>query len=366
MPSEIDPLKNGDPLKHVAFSGSHFEIGVALGQLSAEAIRTVVPQIERVRVLQEAWAGTDHIRQMEAAARAAFPGYMREMDGIAEGAGVPFEDILIWNCRGDLPTEADPHNEGALGCTTVMSNPGGGAPITISHNEDGHETLRGLCALVTLSPDDATSITSYYYPGLVMGHNFGFNEYGLVQTVNNLRPLDQKIGLPRHIVSRASLASKTLDEAVSIFMRTDRASGFHYAIAQCGDDRLLSVEAPASGCVVREVRGRTAHANHLVFDGLSEMEQVIAPSSASRQTMADMLLSNSSAAPLSGLSIMGNTDNPDYPICLKLTDRGDISFTLATAEFEIAPDHCNWSVYDDPRREPVLTGKVKSCLGRAE
>lgn len=346
-------------LKHVEFYGSHFEIGMALGRLSADAIRNVVPQIERVRILHEAWAGTEHLRHMEAAARAAFPGYMHEMDGIAEGAGVPFEDILIWNCRGDLPVEADPNNEGALGCTTVMSNPGAGAPIRISHNEDGHETLRGLCALVTISPCDATSITSYYYPGLVMGHNFGFNEHGLVQTVNNLRPFDQKIGLPRHIVSRASLASKTLDEAVSLFKRTDRASGFHYAIAQSGDDRLLSVEAPASGCVVHEVRGRTAHANHLVFDGLADMEQVIAPSSASRQEMADTLLSQSPTDPITGLSVMGNTDNPEYPICLKLTDRDDISFTLATADFEIATDHCNWSVYDDPGSAAVLSGRVK-------
>lgn len=81
-------------LKHEKFSGNHFDIGVALGRLSVEAICNVVPQIERVGVLHEAWAGTDHLRQMEAAARAAYPDYMREMDGIAQGAGVPFEDIL--------------------------------------------------------------------------------------------------------------------------------------------------------------------------------------------------------------------------------------------------------------------------------
>lgn len=345
------------PLNHIEISGSHYEIGVALGKLSGEAIRTVVPQMERLKYLRSLWLGSERLAQIEAAARAEFPKYMQEMDGIAVGAEVPFEDIFIWNCRGDLPEIADETAEGALGCTTVMANPGSGAPIRITHNEDGHTVLHGLCNLVTIHPENGTSVTSFYYPGMIMGHNFGFNEFGLVQTVNNISPHDQKVGLPRHIVSRASLACRSLDEAIRVFQRTDRASGFHYAIAQCGDDRLFSIEAPASACIVHEVQGRTTHANHLIFDELRDSDQTIGPSSKYRQEKANDLVSNAQGGEIAALSILANTDNKEYPICLTQNERDDVGYTLATAEFELTAQQCIWGVYENPADIPVLCGE---------
>lgn len=343
-------------LKHIEISGDHYEIGVALGKLASDAIREVVPKIESVKLLRSLWLGSDRLSQIEAMARAQFPLYMREMDGIADGAGVPLEDILIWNCRGDLPLEAVLSSESGIGCTTVMTNPGSGGTIRIVHNEDGHEALHGKCTMVTLHPTKATSITGFYYPGIILGHNFGLNEYGLVQTVDNISPHDKKIGVPRHIVSRASLACPSLDEAVSIFKRRDRASGFHYAIAKCGDNRLLSVEAPASNCIVREVKGRTVHTNHLIFDELQGADQTIGVSSKYRLEKAEELVNRTSAEPVTALSILGNDDNKEFPICIKQNKRKDFSYTLATAEFEITDTGCNWAVYDNPNGKPVLSG----------
>ncbi len=344
-------------LKQFEFSGSHYDIGVALGRLSADSIRNVIPGMERVIALRKLWLGSDRLKQIESAARSAFPDYMQEMEGIADGADVPFQDILIWNCRGDLPTESEPASEGALGCTTVMSGRETG-DIEIAHNEDGHKWLKGLCHLVTLAPENAPRVTSFYYPGLISGHNFGFNEFGLVQTVNNIRPGDQKAGLPRHIISRASLACRSMEEALALFARTDRASGFHYALAQRGDDRLLSVEAPASGCVVREVTGRSAHANHLVFSEFDTLPQDVTPSSRFRQEKAEQILSANGAGDCTGLSILGNTENSDHPICLKRTDTEETSYTLATARFGIGKTAVTWEVYDHPCDDAVLSGTI--------
>jgi|LGVF01.2.fsa_nt_gb predicted choloylglycine hydrolase len=352
-------------LKHVEISGSHYEVGVALGMLSGEAIRTVVPEMERIKLLRSLWLGSDRLKQIEAAARAAFPQYMREMDGIAEGAEVPFEDIFIWNCRGDLPEHTDDNTEGALGCTTVMETSDSGAAIRITHNEDGHNILHGTCMMVTIHPENSTSVTSFYYPGMIMGHNFGFNEFGLVQTVNNISPHDQKVGLPRHIVSRASLACRSLDEAVRVFQRPDRASGFHYAIAQQGDDRLLSIEAPASNCIVHEIKGRNVHTNHLIFDEFRDSDQDIGPSSKHRQAKANALIGNTQGEEITALSILANTDNQEYPICLKQIDRHDVGYTLATAAFELTEQQCAWAVYEDPNDKPVLSGHFSPASSKS-
>ncbi|MEQ8710910.1 MAG: C45 family peptidase [Rhodospirillales bacterium] len=345
-------------LKQFEFSGSHYDIGVALGRLSADSIRNIIPKMERVIALRRLWLGSDRLKQIEAASRAAFPEYIQEIEGIADGADVPFQDVLIWNCRGDLPIGPGPVPEGALGCTTVMTAGGADGEVEIAHNEDGHKWLKGLCHLVTLKPKDAPSVTSFYYPGLISGHNFGFNEFGLVQTVNNIRPGDQKAGLPRHIISRASLACHSMDEALALFRRTDRASGFHYALARRGDRRLLSVEAPASGCAVREVTGQAAHANHLVFKEFDDLAQEITPSSRFRQEKAEQILAAKGEGACSGLEILGNTDNADFPICLKRTDLEETSYTLATARFRISGSTVAWAVYDHPCEDAVLSGVI--------
>ena len=122
---------------------------------------------------------------------------------------------------------------------------------------------------------------------MLPGHAFGVNRLGLVQTINNVRPHDLAIGVPRHVICRAVLDCHTLDEAIAILQRTDRASGFHHALGQAGDPRLLSVEAPASGCTMVEVQGPLAHTNHLVADDFRDLDQERQPSSLARQERAD-------------------------------------------------------------------------------
>ena len=54
-------------------------------------------------------------------------------------------------------------------------------------------------------------------------------------------------------------------------------SGFHHSLGRAGDHRLLSVEAPASGCVVVEAREPRVHANHLLHERFAHLPQVIDP-----------------------------------------------------------------------------------------
>ena len=99
-------------LGFITASGDAHVVGRALGAASAHALREVVPALDRFRALQREWSGTDRVRSLEAAARAAWPRYVREIEGIADGAGIAFETVFLWNCRGDLPRGG---SEGAAG-----------------------------------------------------------------------------------------------------------------------------------------------------------------------------------------------------------------------------------------------------------
>ena len=111
---------SGPNLPTLTAYGDAHAIGRALGEASAAALRNVVPAIDRFQALVREWRGTERLRALEAAARAAWPRYVREIEGIADGAGVAFETVFLWNCRGDLPESgAGGRRASAAGCTTV-------------------------------------------------------------------------------------------------------------------------------------------------------------------------------------------------------------------------------------------------------
>ena len=343
-------------LPHISVSGDAFEIGVALGRQGRRAYQDVVRNIDRFQSMQR-WRGSDRLAEIAARSRREFPELMREVDGIAEGVEADFEEVFVWNCRGDLPGASA--IAGAQGCTDVMipADPVAGQPAVIGHNEDDAPMLADECFVATVTPSEGLGFTSFCSPGLLPGHTFAVNEAGLVQTINHIRPADQQAGIGRHIISRAVLGCRTLDAARTVLERTDRASGFHHNLGSCKGMTLWAVEAPASGCAIEPVAAPYAHANHLVFERFSDLDQEVARSSHDRQRRANALIA-SGAVDRDPLAILGDREGDGLPICRKTRGGPDSGYTLATAVFEIGAEGVAWRVYDDPNAAPVLDGTV--------
>lgn len=344
-------------MRHIEAAGDPFAVGLAIGREGGRAFREVVRNLARYRALQP-MRGSGRLGEIEAASRRAFPELMREIDGIAEGAEAPFEDVFLWNCRGDLPGNAG--FTGAQGCTDVLIPGDGtaGLPAVIGHNEDDAGELAGHGFMATARPAGGVAFASFCGPGLLPGHTFAVNAAGLVQTINHIRPRDQKAGIGRHIIARAVLGCRDIGSALALLARTDRAAGFHHNLGIRGDARLWSVEAPAGGCAVEEAAGPRAHANHLVFDAFADADQEIAPSSRDRQARADALIAGG-ALGRDPLALLRDTDGGDYPICRKAAGGRDTGYTLATAVYEIGADRVDWRVYDDPAGAPILEGRTE-------
>ena len=339
--------------------GDAYAVGRALGAASASALRDVVPALDRFQALMRGWRGSDRLRALEAAARAAWPRYVREIEGIADGAGLAFETVFAWNCRGDLPEAGPaPHRAHAAGGATVMIPHRGGECAVIAHNEDDEPALHGHCLVVDVRPDNAPGFSSFCAPGLLPGHTFAVNRAGLVQTVDDVRVEDHAVGAPRHLVCRAVLDCDDLDDAVACIRDTVRASGFHHALAMAGDRRLLSVEAPASGCAVVEVDAPRVHANHLLHERFARTPRAIDPSSRSRQARAEALVAGGAVDGGDPLCVLGDV-GAALPLHRREKDVDDPGFTLATAVFRIAAGGVAWEVFDDLLHPPAHRGEVR-------
>jgi hypothetical protein len=189
---------------------------------------------------------------------------------------------------------------------------------------------------------------------MLPGHTFSINAHGLVQTINNIRTDDLQSGVPRHFICRAILDCKTMQEALMLLKRRDRAGGFHHSLGQPSGPSLLSVEAPPSGCVVNKIDSPTTHANHLLDEEFYGVSQTVTASSEFRQQMSEKLLSESTSA--DAKSILFHHRSKGLSIYRRPNDGvDDYAFTLATAVFEISAESVSWQIHLNKNTTPTLS-----------
>jgi len=338
-------------LKIIHASGDPYSFGRAIGEQVGPAFKQKVLQLPSFQAHVQRWRGQDHTHHLLSAAKSMFPEFLQEIKGMADGMHVDFETLFIWNCRGDLAFSDIyplPHPDG---CTTVLF-PSQNGHHTIAHNEDGPFDLLENGFWVNAKPEHGIDFESFLYPGMLPGHTLGINERGLVQTINNIQPFDLQPGVPRHIIARAVLNCKHLDDALELLNRNDRASGFHHSLMQAGDNRLLSVEAPASGCDVQNILKPYVHTNHLIRTPFSNIPATISPSSTKRLARAHELIDQGLKIELlfdrkpGTLSIYRTADDKEL----------DDEFTLATGVFSITETGIDWRMLARP--EDVIANQT--------
>lgn len=324
----------------VRATGQPYDIGLALGRAGRTAVQ------ERLRALEYWQAVTDArhdpvVAALAARTKALFPDIHEELQGLADGLELPFSQVMAWNCRGDLMSNVPD------GCTTVQMP--GTSPV-IAHNEDGLPELRGSCFIAQVSDAKGAGFVACCYPGSLPGHTFAVTNTGLAQAVNNLRLRDARPEIPRMVLGRAVLRCSTTAEAIDLLARENQCGGFHFTLAQAGDDTLHSVEFGGGMFSHQQITMPSAHANHALHLPLA---QVITQSSSDRQRRADELLADPSTAPL---RILRDTGGAGLPIHRSMCDDPDHENTLASAVMTVEKDRVRWSFHDQSSTAPIYTG----------
>lgn len=312
-------------------AGSPRALGLALGQAGRAAVMRHLlahPLWQIVNAPAQAF----RVARMAEATRARFPWIWAEIEGMAEGLGLPVGQVFAWNCRGDLLASTPD------GCTTVLLP---GPEALLAHNEDGLPFFRGACFIAEAQPEGRPGFHAFCYPGSIPGHTFAFTGAGLVQTVNNLRLTGVEAEIPRMVLGRALLAVETLGAALDL-LRGAPSGGFHFALMQLGDPRILSVEFGGGGSSVVEIGAPAVHANHALHlpDGLKA--QIVTDSSRDRQARGDVLL----AAGIAPLAILHDAGGSGLPIRRDAKDDPDEENTLGTAVMRLSGQRLDWSIHD--------------------
>lgn len=316
-------------------AGNPHQVGLALGLAGKGAVHRHLlrePLWREVNDPRHAAA----VARMATAVQARFPAIWAEVEGLAEGLGLPLAEVFAWNCRGDLLARA-PLDRMDEGCTTVLLP---GAQAMLAHNEDGLPCLRGSCFIAEVAPEAAPGFLAFCYPGSIPGHAFAVTRAGLVATVNNICLRGVEPTIPRMVLSRALLGARTLNEAVAA-LQDAGSGGFHIAVMHAAEGRIVGIEFGGGAVSVNAVTVARIHANHALHHPGGPEGQWITDSSAARQARAEILLGQN-ATPL---AICHDRQGP-HPIFRADPADQDEANTLATLIATLRAGTVDWAIHD--------------------
>ena len=270
---------------HVRVSGGPRERGRQYGEQASSRVRR---SVEAYAVVFEHYAHWDWDRVRAEAALftapiAAFGSkFVEEIRGIAEGAGLPFEDVMAINVRTEVMYAARARDAAlvlprTLECTAFAAVPGDDArPVLVGQNWDWKTHASETAVVLEVDPDDGPRFVTAVEAGLLA--KTGFNAAG-IGVVTNALVTDQDLGLPGvpyHVLLRAVLDATTPAEALATLQRGTRSSSAHYLIAH-RDHLALGVEATPGGFADLHLthpdhRGVVLHTNHFTHGRMSRVD----------------------------------------------------------------------------------------------
>ncbi len=221
------------------------------------------------------------------------PDAVEEMKGMAEGAGVSLEDIMIINARTEFSALGTGKIEEPEGCTVIVATP----EVTANHhmlmaqNCDQSPGSQKALVLVKKKKKGKPNTVAIHEAGMVM--KTGFNSAGIVCLGNGITA-DSKIrfGIPVTLLVAGSLTEETLAGAVRKCLPAKRAKACNKVIGSA-EGLCVDVEVGLDfENLLMPEDGILVHTNHFLIPqpNLRDMSQVRNPNTVTRRYRALQLL----------------------------------------------------------------------------
>jgi isopenicillin-N N-acyltransferase-like protein len=189
------------------------------------------------------------------------PDIYAEMEGVAEGAGMPFDKILLLNCVAEIRRlkfkDALPHPSSPPTSASFVSPPPGCTCFAVR----GRATADGQVYIgqgYDIEPIWEPVVFRINDEGqemeqVVMGHagilaQFGMNAAGLAFVTSGTLVSDQRPGVPAPVVARKILQQERLSDGLEAVVRARRTIGADYVLASPFGVVNLETSAAAYDC----------------------------------------------------------------------------------------------------------------------
>lgn len=219
------------------------------------------------------------------------PKLIEEMEGIAEGCGKDFEDILTLNSRSEIVLDRQVDGCTAFGVTPSISSDG---KTYLCQNWDWIRQQSDSLVVISLEQHPDPTILMIAEAGMISGK--GINSAGLGVGFNALTTGHGKMGVPVHILLRGLLDSPALADAVQAIAVAERSSSANFIVGN-SEGEIIDIEfSPEDFWVFYAERGWLTHTNHFTAPNLinkvEDKGKTMLPDTFQRLGRINMLLSN--------------------------------------------------------------------------
>ncbi|MEI5682108.1 MULTISPECIES: C45 family peptidase [unclassified Mesorhizobium] len=199
-------------------------------------------------------------------------GMVEEMRGIAEGAAVDFEAVVLLNARTELLYEAREVRDAARasesvapdGCTGVVILPEATRDGRLIHalNWDWKAECAETSIVMLVRRDDGPDVLTFAEAGALS--RAGLNAAGIAITANYIesdRDFESP-GIPLALVRRKALEAETYAQAIGVIVATDKLTSNNLILSH-RDGVAIDFEcAPREAFAIYPDNGLLVHANH--------------------------------------------------------------------------------------------------------
>ncbi|HEV2389604.1 MAG TPA: C45 family peptidase [Nitrososphaerales archaeon] len=262
----------------VELTGKPYDIGFKHG---SELKPMVVGNIKKVFALMRKYApSNDRATILKAAKKFVAPtekwspDTVEEIHGIADGAGVKFEEAFALNCLTELSLNVSDFGS-SFGCTcfcaqTPTTNEG---ELFIGQNQDlWAPWCRDYFAILKISPSKGPKIAITTLAGMV--GMVGLNSDGLAVVGNGLSIKGNQIGVPIMLFMRRVLEQRTIGNVVGLLTMSKRASPLNLLVGDANGE-FYDFELAAKDYESFYIgEGSYAHSNNCWSPKLKERETV--------------------------------------------------------------------------------------------
>ncbi len=209
-------------LPTIDISGDRRELGRQHGEAARDQIRSSIEYYQRSfqRITGLGWeAIRRNAPRWVPHVEAYLPGISEEVRGIAEGAKVPFEDVLALNARGELSTHNPFADDPDEGCSSfaILPEAAGDGHVYCGQNWDWRCETFGTVVLLRIRQPGKPTIIMQTEAGQVGRH--GANSTGIALNANGLGTRWGKgVGTPQPFIRRKILESVDMQEALQAVM----------------------------------------------------------------------------------------------------------------------------------------------------
>jgi len=275
----IEIISEEPPFPYLEISGTNYEVGKKIGEYFKPILEEHFRRSNDLVQFLLGLVNSDpekYYTPFYNAGLEAFPQYVDELKGMADGSGIPFKTIMTYNLvmeiqiRHAMGGGNNFSNLQRFGCSDISYS--SNDKTLMGHNEDFFKAMADLLYCAKISISGKPTFVGLNYPGMICGIPPAMNEAGLVQTGNFITSLEVNDGVPWVFLARAIMDQEKISDVVTI-LKTPSSYAQHYQVGSFIENKIKSVEFTTGASEEKELNGFYVHTNHLILPTMKDLPQ---------------------------------------------------------------------------------------------